>query len=127
PATEGDLRHRICKMQGRWQGDDYPGCGLWYIEGNHVDGFPAITANNWDGGIFYNEAQEIKKTIVPKATEAEVRSREPFPSPEVATEAAEAAYEHVLAHAGASLPRRDPVDLRVIEMVRTGRPTFKDG
>ena len=33
PATEGDLRHRIAKMQARWQGDDHPGCGLWYIDG----------------------------------------------------------------------------------------------
>jgi pectate lyase len=127
PATEGDLRHRIAKMQARWQGDDHPGCGLWYIEGNHVDGFPKITANNWDGGIYYNPAERAKDTIVPQATEAEVRSLQEFKSPPVATETAEAAYEHVLAHAGASLPRRDPVDLRVIETVRTGRPTFKNG
>jgi hypothetical protein len=33
----------------------------------------------------------------------------------------------VLAHVGATLPRRDPVDLRVIEMVRTGKVTYEQG
>lgn len=127
PATEGDLRHRIAKMQGRWQGDDHPGCGLWYIEGNHVDGFPQISANNWDGGIYYNPPEKIKNTVVPQATEAEVRSREPIPSPPVVTESAQDAYEHVLLHAGASLPKRDAVDARVVAMVRSGQPTFKNG
>jgi hypothetical protein len=128
PATKDEaLRHRICKLQGRWEKDDFPGCGKWHVEGNHVAGYPAITANNWAGGVFFAEAQEVKGTIVPQATEAEVRSREPFPAPAVVTESAEAAYEHVLAQSGASLPRRDAVDERVIASVRTGRPAFGDG
>ncbi len=45
-------------MQARWQGDDHPGCGLWYIEGNHIEGFPKITANNWDGGVYYEPGRE---------------------------------------------------------------------
>ena len=28
---------------------------------------------------------------------------------------------------GATLPRRDPVDRRVIDMVRTGKVTYKEG
>jgi hypothetical protein len=46
---------------------------------------------------------------------------------EVAIQPARAAYEAVLADSGATLPKRDSVDLRVIEEVRTGRPTYNDG
>jgi hypothetical protein len=128
PATVDEaLRHRICKLQGRWQQDDHPGCGLWYVERNHVDGYPAMTADNWAGGVFFAEAEEVKGTIVPKATESEVRAHEPFPAPAVRTEPASAAYDHVLGHAGASLPRRDAVDVRVIEAVRTGRVSHGNG
>jgi hypothetical protein len=35
-------------------------------------------------------------------------------------QSAAAAYQHVLTHAGATLPRRDAVDQRIIEQVRTG-------
>jgi hypothetical protein len=69
----------------------------------------------------------MKGTIVPKATESEVRVRAPFDAPAVITEPAELAYERVLAEAGASLPRRDPVDERVIDSVRTGRTSFPGG
>jgi hypothetical protein len=128
PATVDEaLRHRICKLQGRWEKDDYPGCGLWHIEQNHVEGYPAMTADNWAGGVYFAEAEEVKGTIVPKATEGEVRAYRPFPAPAVRTESAEAAFEHVLGHAGASLPRRDDVDVRIIEAVRTGRVTHGNG
>jgi hypothetical protein len=128
PATKDEaMRHRICKLQGRWEGDDHPGCGKWYVEGNQVEGYPAITADNWAGGVYFEAAQKIKETVVPKATEAEVRAREPFPAPGVVTEPAVSAYERVLAEAGASLPRRDPVDERVIASVRSGRPLFGVG
>lgn len=44
----------------------------------------------------------------------------PFDAPPVRTSSAAAAYEAVLAHAGASLPRRDAVDERVLREVREG-------
>lgn len=43
-----------------------------------------------------------------------------FGAPAVRTTSAEAAYEEVLAYAGATLPRRDAVDERVIREVREG-------
>ncbi len=44
----------------------------------------------------------------------------PFAAARVRTTAAAKAYEEVLEHAGASLPRRDAVDRRIVEQVRTG-------
>ena len=94
PATKDEaLRHRICKMQGRSPRSDYPGCGLWYVEGNHVEGYPAITADNWAGGVYFAEAGRDKDLVLPKASEVESRSRTPFPAPAVATEPAAIAYE----------------------------------
>ncbi len=48
---------------------------------------------------------------------------DPFPAAPVTTYPAKEAFERVLAHAGATLPRRDAVDTRVVDEVRrrTGR------
>lgn len=127
PATSGALRHRICRLQPRWPKDDHPGAGQWYVAGNHVEGFPEITADNWAGGVYFEPEREQKGILVPQPTEAESRVRQPFPTAIATLETAEEAYRHVLAHTGATFPRRDPVDARVIESVRTGRPTFQDG
>lgn len=48
------------------------------------------------------------------------KSDKPFPTPAIQTDTAEAAYQKVLATAGATLPRRDAVDARVIESVQAG-------
>jgi hypothetical protein len=128
PATKDELlRHRICKLQGRSPRSDFPGAGLWYVEGNHVEGYPAITGDNWAGGVYFAEAGRDKDLVIPKVTEEQARAREPFPAPAVATEPAESAFERVLADAGATLPRRDPVDERIIASVRTGRTAVGDG
>jgi pectate lyase len=128
PATKDEaLRHRICKLQGRSPRSDFPGCGKWFVEGNHVEGYPEITADNWAGGVYFAEAGQDKGLVIPKATEGEVRVREPFPAPAVPTESAVSAFKRVLDGAGATLPRRDAVDERIIASVRTGKTTFGDG
>jgi pectate lyase len=127
PATAGELRRRICKLEPRGPLTDEPGIGFWYVAGNHVDGSPEVTADNWAGGVQYEGARVEKGLVVPAANEAGARSDRAFPSAPVTEQTAVEAYGLVLAHAGASLPRRDAVDLRVIESVRTGQPTYRDG
>jgi pectate lyase len=126
-TTSAELRHRICRVQARQEHDDHPGFGKWYVVDNFVFGNAKVTANNWDGGVQYAPEQVARGKIIPKGTEKDVRAFKPFPAAPITQHSAEEAYELVLAHAGASLPRRDPVDLRIIEMVRTGKPTFKSG
>lgn len=127
PATEGALRYRIAKAQARNEKDQYPGFGKWYVVGNVVDGNDKVTANNWDGGVQYDGEQRVKDMVIPAGTEKAVRSHEPFPAAPVTTHTAKEAFELVLALGGASLPKRDPVDARVIESVRTGKTTTKAG
>lgn len=85
--------------------------GHWYVSGNFVYGFPQISADNWAGG-------------VQGKFSAAGRVDAPFPAAPVATQSAEEAYELVLANAGAVLPKRDPVDRRVIQEVRSGTATY---
>ncbi len=49
-----------------------------------------------------------------------IRLNEPVKHAPLQISSAEVAYQYVLANVGATLPRRDPVDLRIIEEVRTG-------
>jgi hypothetical protein len=52
-----------------------------------------------------------------------VKSDKPYPHSYLEIEPADEAYENVLAGAGATRPKRDAVDQRIIEMVRTGKVT----
>ncbi len=75
-----------------------------FLADNIMDGSPKINENNWLGVGF----------------ESNIAASAPFPAPPVTTESAQAAYEHVLKDAGATLPRRDAVDERIMNEVRTG-------
>lgn len=126
PATQdSDARYRIGRVQPtpdrsenilrRWP--------KWYVEGNIVEGFSQITEDNWAGGVQYHDA--------PERTEEElmqmVRSHDPFPMSAITIHTAERAYEVVLELAGATFPRRDSVDERIVREVRSGEPLYKEG
>jgi pectate lyase len=127
PATEGELRYRICRAQARNSRDRFPGFGKWYVDGNIVDGYPKVSADNWAGGVQYDGEVQHKDEVIPAGSEEKVRASQAFPSPYVRTQSALEAYQSVLAVGGASLPKRDPVDERIIEFVRSGKSLYKDG
>src|SRR5262249_20760722 len=107
PATQGELRHRISRLHPRWPKDDHPGAGPWHAADTQAAGRPDTRADNGAGGVSLEPESVKRGIVVPQPTEAESRVREPSPPAIPTLEPAEAAYEHVLAHAGASLPRRD--------------------
>lgn len=84
----------------------------WYIAENFVFGSPEITADNWDGGVQPKEMQPVKLDTA-------------LAVPEVVTQRAQEAYQLVLANAGAMLPKRDSVDLRIVAEVRSGTATYR--
>lgn len=127
PATQGPLRFRICKCDARNSRDRYPGFGKWYVAGNYVFGNEKVTADNWDGGVQFSPPVKLKDEVVPMGSPKDVRVDRPFDAANVVTHAAEKAFALVLVHGGASMPKRDPVDVRVIESVRTGKPSTKTG
>lgn len=102
PAT-GATKNRIV--------EPYDDKGRWYVADNFVHGFPEITADNWAGGVqgkFWQDG----------------RVDSPAACAPITTHTAERAYELVLAHAGATLPKRDAIDARIIAEVRNGTATF---
>ncbi len=81
-----------------------------YINGNYVDGYPAITADNWfGGGVAYDNG----------ASESTLRVSSPFTASAVTTTTAQEAYNDVLAGAGDSFPGRDFLDSRIVSEVQT--------
>jgi pectate lyase len=62
-----------------------------------------------------------------RGPESLARVNTPFEGWPVNQQTALEAYESVLAKAGATLPRRDAIDKRVTEMVRTGKVTTGNG
>jgi hypothetical protein len=68
---------------------------------------PEVNEDNWRGMGYYYERHTIAAS-------------EPFPAPPVTTELPQVAYQRVLNDAGATLPRRDAVDQRIVREVRDG-------
>ena len=118
PATDsGSIRYRIVKPDNRPPTDGYPDTGVWYVEGNYVYGYPAITADNWAGGV------QFDGTLEPSH-----RATVPFAAPGLAEDdTALEAYARVLAEAGATRPGRDAVDARIMGMVAAGTVTYGNG
>ena len=84
--------------------------GKFYVTGNYVKGFNAVTSDNWNGGVQCNDLDSVKAS-------------QPFPAPSIPEQSAEEAFQSVLRNAGASLPR-DAIDTRLVEEVRSGTATY---
>ncbi len=125
PAAKSNMRHVIARIEerdmyspgrrfeaGAWFGSAGKRPGKWYVAGNIVDGAPEVTRENWKGM---------------RGPERLARVNTAFEAWPVRQETAERAYEAVLAQAGATRPKRDAVDRRVIESVRTGKMIAPNG
>jgi len=55
------------------------------------------------------------------------RQAKPFAAPAISQQSASEAYKLVLADVGATLPKRDPVDIRLAEQVKTGKVAYAVG
>jgi hypothetical protein len=75
-----------------------------FVSGNFIPGYPLASADNWRG----------------VDADRSLQSPTPFPAPPVHTQPATEAFEMVLKNAGATLPRRDSVDMRVVSDARNG-------
>ncbi|MGJ7030286.1 pectate lyase [Niabella hirudinis] len=120
PATPSKVNRRIMQVsKDNATGAPDPlvygvGYGSFYIDGNYVDGNATVTASNWNGGVDYDSG----------ITETMVRKNTPFAGNEMPQHTALQAYDAVLNYGGASL-KRDAVDARIANEVRTGTATYK--
>ena len=81
--------------------------GSLFLTNNILEGNRRVNQDNWRGTGYFEERDVVA-------------AAQPFLAPPVMTESPRAAYEHVLKEAGATLPRRDAVDQRVIREVHDG-------
>ncbi len=84
-----------------------------YVHGNRGPNCPSGCSDEWDIGVWWWDGQYHF------ADETLYREALPFRVPVVTTDMADVATERILGDAGASLPRRDPVDSRIVNEVRT--------
>ncbi|GAB3838235.1 pectate lyase family protein [Hymenobacter jeollabukensis] len=93
--------------------------GKAYVAGNVIEGNEKVTKDNWAGGVQLEDVAEPEKIL------AAIRTDKPFAMPNVGTVlSAQEAYRYVLDNVGAALPRRDAVDARIVEEVRTGKIVY---
>jgi len=134
PITPVDqpIGHRILKpesMRGK-SPEAHATFGKAFVGGNVVEGDKGVTADNWAGGVQFPAAAGDKpeaEGVADAALVARVRVSEPLPIARVTTQGAREAFDTVLANAGATLPKRDAVDERVVRMVRSGQVTYTAG
>jgi len=83
----------------------------WYLAGNYWEGNPEITNDNAAGTT--GATQWLTSSPVQFAPVTTVNAKD--------------AYELVLNGVGATLPKRDSVDTRIVSEVRSGATTYGDG
>lgn len=125
PATPADdpIAHRILKPESRRSPHFNADFGKAYVAGNIVHGNEKVTKDNWDGGVQVDVSDGFDADVVLPA----LRINKPYPHSFLHIEPAAAAYETVLANCGATRPKRDAVDARIVEMVRAGNVTYPEG
>jgi hypothetical protein len=116
PATpKNDVGHRILKPESGRSKLKYQVYGRAYVAGNVMEGFPAITKDNWNGGVQLEDDHNIADYVT------NIKWPKPLPMPQITILPATVAKDYVLANAGATLPKRDAVDTRVVKQVATGK------
>lgn len=116
------IRYRIIKPESGYMTPKT--FGRAYVAGNFIVGEPEVTENNWNGGV---QVENLSLEDAKEYLEL-IKQDKPFRmNAPVSIMDAEEAYEFVLNNVGATLPKRDAVDIRVINYVKTGEITYKEG
>jgi hypothetical protein len=119
--TDKPIGYRILKPESGRSADKKTLYGKVYVHGNIVEGNERVTKDNWDGGVQIEDMPNAGRHT------DSIRVNQPLPMAKVTTISATEAYEYVLKNVGASLPKRDPVDTRIVETVKTGKIFYKEG
>ena len=124
PATPkgAEISYRLLKPESERNKNVVDNFGHAYVNGNIVEGNSKVTADNWDGGV-QPEVRSNKLDVVLR----KIRVNEPFAHAPLPIQPADKAYDTVLDGVGDTLPHRDAVDERVLNMVRTGKVSAKAG
>ncbi|AXP81339.1 Arabinoxylan arabinofuranohydrolase precursor [Mariniflexile rhizosphaerae] len=114
PATKSGVSTRIFSPNPQAAGAALPEgtWGMFYINGNYMNGSATVTNDNWSG-VFPNPSTKDKE---------ELKSTSVYTFGDITTHSATDAFTQVLAHAGASLSR-DAIDTRIVTETQNGTYT----
>lgn len=113
--------YRILKPESGRSKLAYRVYGRAYVNGNIMEGYDAISKNNWAGGVQVEDEKDAGKYM------ANMKVDKPLPMPSLSIMSAREAFQYVTENVGANLPARDPVDTRILEQVKTGKIVYKEG
>lgn len=113
PSTGKKVRYQLLNP---FKNEKIP-YGKFYVAGNYVDEAAEITANNWLGVKVGNGLQDDATAV---------KMDTPFDIVPVTTQPAGIAYALVLKQAGATRPKRDTLDQRIISNVENRTGSFVD-
>jgi hypothetical protein len=131
PATDKNepISYRILKPESGRSKLPYVVFGRAYVNGNVVEGNEKVSNDNWAGGVQMENKKGDAMTFEEASTYfPKMRVNKPMPMPWLKNfMTAKESYDFVLKNVGATLPLRDPVDTRILRVVKTGKPEYAKG
>jgi hypothetical protein len=115
------ISYRLLKPESERSKTVFDNFGKAYVAGNVVEGNARVTKDNWDGGVQPGSKAPVAE-VLPR-----IRLAHPVAHAPLQIQPATDAFAAVLANAGATLPKRDAVDERIVRAVRTGKVSAKPG
>ena len=115
------ISYRILKPESGREKENANTFGKAYVQGNVVEGNDKVTKDNWDGGV------QPAVDGDPTPYLAKIKVDKPFPLShfgKILT--AHESYDYVLKNVGATLPKRDAVDERIVKQVKTGKVFYTE-
>lgn len=94
--------------------------GKFFVDGNYMNGFSNVTADNWTKGIYEQISNESNDNLYTQATKDTMKLSKPIDYILTTTHDAATAYSKVLNYSGASLSR-DRVDSMMVYDTRYGK------
>ncbi|NGM64467.1 polysaccharide lyase [Sphingobacterium sp. SGR-19] len=123
PITPLDkpISYRILKPESGRNEQNIRTFGKAYVDGNVIEGNEKVTRDNWDGGVQPEVDGDLNTHL------AKIKVNKPFPLSNFGKIlAAHEAYDYVLKNVGATIPKRDAVDERIVKQVKTGKVFYTE-
>lgn len=111
---DGPLAHRFLKPESGRSNVKKKTYGRVYANGNILEGNDVVSKDNWAGGIQVEDMEDCGEYA------QSMKVNKPFPMPQTPIMTAEKSFDFVLGNCGATYPKRDVVDARIVKNVRTG-------
>jgi hypothetical protein len=97
--------------------------GKYFVDGNYMNGFSNVTADNWTKGIYEQISNESNDNLFTQTTKDTIKLSDPIDYILTTTHDAATAYSRVLNYSGASLSR-DWVDSLMVYDTRYGKASY---